>query len=95
MNNEILNLFKDETVNGFIITDELYQNFKNYITNLQEENKHLNDLLDNALNEKEQLEYRIDKANEIIDEVLFVGVKDYRSQLEIIQKVINGGDSDE
>ena len=32
---EILNLFKDESVNGFIISDEIYQNLKDYITNLQ------------------------------------------------------------
>lgn len=34
---EILeDLFKDKNVNGFIISDELYQNLKDYITNLQE-----------------------------------------------------------
>ena len=71
----------------------------NYITNLQEENEDLKDYLDIfKLSNKTKQETiddfrkRIDKANEIIDEVLFVGVKNYRSQLEIIQKVINGSD---
>ena len=68
--------------------------------NLQEENINIKQqLLENKISLKdveyqEKLKYksRIDKANEIIDEVLFVGVKNYKSQLEIIQKVINGGE---
>ena len=48
---EILeDLFKDKNVNGFIISDELYQNLKDYITNLQEENKRLKQNQVKALN---------------------------------------------
>ena len=56
--------------------------------------KLLYDYITNLQQERDKFKSRLDKANEIIDEVLFVGVKNYRSQLEIVQKVINGGDEE-
>lgn len=40
--------------------------------------------------EIEELKQRIDKVLSIIDEVLFIGIKDYPSQLEIIASILRG-----
>ena len=40
----------------------------------------------------DSLQQRIDKAIDIIEEVLFIGVKDYRSQLEIIEDILKGSE---
>jgi predicted nucleic acid-binding Zn-ribbon protein len=43
---EILdNIFKDENVNGFILSDERYKELKDYITNLQQEIERLNNII--------------------------------------------------
>ena len=33
---------------------------------------------------------RINKTLDIIEEVLFIGIKDYKSQLEIIEDILKG-----
>ena len=59
---------------------EIGKKAKKEIERLREENKQLQD--------------RINKVSEIIDEVLFIGVKDYRSQIEIIQEELVGSDKE-
>lgn len=100
---------KKELGNNKIIGLDSEMIYKDYY-DLKEENERLKEIVENlttmtVCGDRKQIKntaqykldiykQRIDKANEIIDEVLFVGVKNYRSQLEIIQKVINGGDEE-
>lgn len=69
MTEEILeDLFKDENVNGFILSDERYKGLKDYITNLQQENERIKDYKDlykNLLTQSEDnVKQLIKKLNE-------------------------------
>lgn len=47
---EILkDIFKDENVNGFILSDERYKELKDYITNLQQENQRIKTFIDEII----------------------------------------------
>lgn len=80
---EILdNIFKDENVNGFILSDERYKELKDYITNLQQENERLNNIINTFEEDLENMKMNL----------RYSGVKydnDCLIRAEVIQQVLH------
>lgn len=85
MNNEIkeiLQLIGNRCYCGEI-SDDKCEKYCNYITNLQEENKKLKEVIVNLIKDDSNLQLRIEKAIEYIDKRIFVDVEEQCSILHI------------